>query len=244
MDNYCKHVGTWSTARRNLIAFGAFVCKHGIAFTSYLRYGFCLSFVEIWDVLSDTGAKSSRAASKLDMHQKSKQYSVFLCYLLLGVVSYVGVRVSSKMGKHGNRIEIVLCALRERYLVPTVWNRTRLGFGKMGLVGSILVMCIIRMSTGWLAGGCLRSEQKSGEFYTLHITFPCDSREVCMSRIAYCGGLKVFRSSTGMKCSSRALVGFVTCQSLRVEFDVRLKRNEMTGRLGGRHLYFCDVARA
>lgn len=103
------------------------------------------SFVEIWDVLSDTGAKSSRAASsraserasKLDMHQKSKQYSVFLCYSLLGVVSYVGVRVSSKMGKHGNRIEIVLCALRERYLVPTVWNRTRLGFGKMGLVGSI-----------------------------------------------------------------------------------------------------------
>lgn len=75
------------------------------------------SFVEIWDVLSDTGAKSSRAASsrasELDMHQKSKQYSVFLCYLLLGVVSYVGARVSSKMGKHGHRIEsnrIVLCA--------------------------------------------------------------------------------------------------------------------------------------
>lgn len=64
MDNYCKHVGNWSTARRNFLAFGAFVCKHGIAFTSYLRYGFCLFLCRNLGRLERYGSKEQQGSEQ------------------------------------------------------------------------------------------------------------------------------------------------------------------------------------
>lgn len=61
------------------------------------------------------GQRAAERASWICFRRASSIVSFCVWVLLLGVASYVGVRVSSKMGKHGNRIEIEsYCVLFER----------------------------------------------------------------------------------------------------------------------------------